>query len=146
MNRELTFWTRSHISGLVDQVEEAMHKLHRLVRTPQPITVHPYEDWLATDVPVQWLDDLLSSLRRHPHHQFHIVTRQPLPWQQRMNELADFDGRAAGFARLWLDGHIPCNLFLTQPDPTQPWLQRVLDTIPCPTTHPPTTNPAPTGT
>jgi hypothetical protein len=144
MNRELNFWHRLPTSGLVDRIEHAHHKLHRLVRTHPPVIVHPYDDWLDPDVPVQWLDDLVSSLRRHQRHQFLLVTRRPVFWQQRMNALSHFGGRAADFARLWLDGHVPHNLILVAPDDADPCQHKVIHAIPCRSTHPPTTKSAPT--
>lgn len=64
-------------------------------------------DWLARDVPPEWIADMLETFSRYPSCDFILNTVDPMFWQQRMRPVAKLDSPGGRIAADWLDHRPP---------------------------------------
>lgn len=70
-------------------------------------------DWLDHEVPAEWLAGLLATVARTPHLDWLLLTKRPHLWRERLWAVAEgCTGPGAAFARLWVMGTPPANVWV----------------------------------
>lgn len=73
-------------------------------------------DWLDDEVPVEWMADLLDLIRRTPHLDWLLLTKRPENFWSRMANVTNlgssYQSGLDGFARGWLNGEPPANVWI----------------------------------
>jgi protein gp37 len=79
-------------------------------------------DWLADEVPIEWLADLLALIHATPNLIWQLLTKRPENWRSRMEGVQgravdDVDGHppygeAHDLAMLWCRGEAPRNVWM----------------------------------
>lgn len=86
------------------------HAKARQTRTRRNVLCNTSCDWLAPDVHVDWLCDLLELVLTTPRLEWHLTTDHPDLWVERMQQVAQRTGKGAALADAWLRGDAPINV------------------------------------
>jgi protein gp37 len=65
-------------------------------------------DWLDSEVPAEWLADLLNLIEATPNLDWQLLTKRPRNWEMRVHAAS---GRSA-MARRWRNGEAPENVWV----------------------------------
>lgn len=68
-------------------------------------------DCLDSEVPIEWLIDLLALIERTPHLDWLLLTKRPESWRERLSNAA-MDLPAFHMIRYWLEGKAPANVWV----------------------------------
>lgn len=70
-------------------------------------------DWLDSEVPIEWLADLLLLIEQTPNLDWLLLSKRIESWSDRLHQVVreTYDG-ADDFASSWLDGDAPHNVWM----------------------------------
>jgi protein gp37 len=69
-------------------------------------------DWLDTEVPAEWLGELLELIHTTPNLDWQLLTKRPEWWEERMKAALGLGDIGALVAHDWLEGRPPANVWL----------------------------------
>ncbi len=83
-------------------------------------------DWLDDEVPVEWLGDLMARIHETPYLTWLLLSKRVRLWRERMELLAamGIGSPGSGYARNWLDGIPPRNVWMGATVESQGWANR----------------------
>lgn len=74
-------------------------------------------DWLDPEVPIEWLAEMLDTIRRTPHLDWLLLAKRPELWRDRLSEASAYSGAigssgddfdvTCGWINYWLNGYVP---------------------------------------
>jgi protein gp37 len=99
-------------------------------RRPRVFCGSLMDDWLDPEVPVEWLADLIDTIRQTPNLDWLLLTKRPEKWRLRIEQAMEWwagkDGATYSCMADWFQGKAPANVWLgvSAEDQTR-WGERV---------------------